>query len=190
MNGVRSRIQCRYKWNKFMKKKATLRSSYMDPRTKHWLVQKIQSLGFLTRDAVDWDYIAHLYGEKDQITPVDGENVWSSSDFKAVFEKMETEVRDYKKRRLVEVVDELDSLYGKFPNREDEQLTKNGTGHVQPPTGHGNNNSAYASERQLTGAESNHNDVDDATTIANAAVAAVATVNSEDVQQQEYSLWR
>ena len=190
MNGVRSRIQCRYKWNKLMKKKANLRSSYMDPRTKLWLVQKIQSLGFMTRDAIDWDYIVHLYGERDQINLEDGDKIWTSSDFKAVFDKMETEVRDYKKRRLVEIVDELYSLYGKFANGNNDHLQETTAGNGNTQGGHGDNSAAYASERQLTGTGSTNEDVDDATTIANAAVAAVATVNSDDVQQQEYSLWR
>ena len=36
-----------------------------------------------------------------------------------------------------------------------------------------------------------HDEEDDATSIANAAVAAVsASVNGDDTQQQEYSLWR
>jgi Myb-like DNA-binding protein REB1 len=194
MNGVRLRIQCRYKWNKLVKKKANLRTLYMDARTKLWLVRKMQSLGFATRDAVDWGYLAHLHRETRGGAAAGAgagagagdapEKLWDAADLKAAFEKMEPEVREHKKRPLAEVVAELEQLY-----------TQHGAASGAASAGGATGGAGGAPKRATLPAPyparlgSGQADIDDATSIANAAVAAVATVNA-DAQQQQYSLWR
>lgn len=209
MNGVRSRIQCRYKWNKLVKRASAARASYMSQNTRLWLFQRLQRLGFPTLESIDWDYIVHLYNEEqkhlnnpDEKKTESDEN-WIASDFKVGFEKMKSEIKDHRKMSLPEVLERLiDDFYirqGQAPPRSQNQEHHQQPQHHQhqvPLPMHGSQDvSHYSSTTRQVPSQSVQGHVqeeeDDATTIANAAVAAVsASVNGDDTQQQEYSLWR
>ncbi|RLV83309.1 DNA-binding protein REB1 [Meyerozyma sp. JA9] len=101
MNGIRSRIQCRYKWNKLLKRESSVRAASMDPHTKLWLFQKLQSLDFPTVESVDWQYLAQMYQDEQK----DGR--WASADFKFGFDKLKSEVKNHRKLPLSEILTRL-----------------------------------------------------------------------------------
>lgn len=101
MNGIRLRIQCRYKWNKLLKRESAHRAASMDPHTKLWLFQKLQSLDFPTVETVDWQYIAQMYQDEHK------DARWSSTDFKFGFEKLKNEVKNHRKLPLSEILTRL-----------------------------------------------------------------------------------
>lgn len=139
MNGMRSRIQCRYKWSKLLKKESQELSERGTAAMRQWLVRKLQTLGYERDEDVEWDYLAHVYGEETK------EKV-SSKEMERAFAKIRTEVTGHKKMSLREIVAELAS---EWERPEDKK--------------------------------------DDPASIANAAVAAIASGVAEP---QEYSLWR
>lgn len=113
MNGVRLRIQCRYKWNKLLKRELALRASAMDPHTKLWLLQKVQLLDFPTVDSIDWQYLAQMYQDEHK----DGR--WAGADFKFGFDRLKSEVKNHRKLPLADIVTRLISeLY----TREGQEL--------------------------------------------------------------------
>lgn len=168
MNGVRSRIQCRYKWNKLLRRESITRTELMDNDTKIWLVSRLLEANFPHLESIDWEYILHLYHEwiKDAKSK---DLLWTTTDLKVAFEKMKCKVKDHKNLSLHTVLTKiLLALY--------EETGTDSSGLVRTP--------------QLVKREKARN-VEQAESIANAAVAAVSTgVNDEDAQQQEYSLWR
>lgn len=206
MNGVRSRIQCRYKWNKLVKRASAERASYMSQDNKLWLLRKIQSLGFPTVDSIDWNYIVHLYDEESKNLS-DNENKsshhdnWGASDFKIGFEKMKSEIKDHRKLPLPDILQRLINdiciRHGRSPPTSDIHNEHQSQSHHQQanmiPLTSASGPMQFQSDRQshLTEMQNGVHDEDEATSIANAAVAAVsAGVHGDDAQPQEYSLWR
>lgn len=168
MNGVRSRIQCRYKWNKLLRRESLTRVELMDSDTKIWLISRLLEANFPQLEAIDWDYVLHLYHEWVK----DAKNkdlLWTTTDLKVSFEQMKSRVKDHKNLSLHTILTKiLLALYEE--------------------TGTDRNEVVCATElvKRETPRSQDH-----AESIANAAVAAVSTgVNEEDAQQQEYSLWR
>jgi len=92
MKGVRSRIQCRYKWNKLIKRESSLRATYMSFDTKMWLLYKLQH--YNTHEAIDWVLIARQYEEEFKHKREDDKYEWGVSDFKAGFDLMRSESGD------------------------------------------------------------------------------------------------
>ncbi|KAK6197994.1 uncharacterized protein RJT21DRAFT_131642 [Scheffersomyces amazonensis] len=187
MNGTRSRIQCRYKWTKLLKKDASEKSVFMPSETRLWLLQQIKDVNYANMDEIDWEALGNLYKE----LPKDSNNLddtmeWVASDFKTVFEKMRLEISNFRKMPLKQIITRLlDSNYKqmRIMRLAEEQLI------TKPP-------STTTSTNTSTSNNHNHNnnnrlDPNDPESIANAAVAAVSsTVSADDVQHQEYSLWR
>lgn len=93
MDGTRSRIQCRYKWNKLVKRESINRSSYMSLDTKLWLFQKLQKLNYNSIDEVDWSFVTKLYYDENK---QNSETPWLPSDFEFGFEKMKSIIKDHK----------------------------------------------------------------------------------------------
>ncbi|CUM68448.1 uncharacterized protein PRCAT00006172001 [Priceomyces carsonii] len=194
MNGVRSRIQCRYKWNKLLRRESAVRSSFMNEETRVWLLQKLLRLGFQTLETIDWDYIAHLYIEerKNANKKDETDDNWSSSDFKVVFEKMKSDLKDHKKLSLQSILQRLlDEYYGRSnlvePRAASNDLLEQHNDHSR--------GSPLIPLRISTNEVSSHlnsGNVDptDPTSIANAAVAAVSSGVDGENLQQDYSLWR
>lgn len=103
MGGLRLRIQCRYKWNKLLKREATLRALQMEADDRVWLITRLRELQFEDESQVEWDALALLHPK----------NFWTGLDFKVCFEKMRASVKDYKTKKMDEVCSILfNSLYG------------------------------------------------------------------------------
>lgn len=201
MDGIRSRIQCRYKWNKLIKRSSAQKASFMDTETRLWLLQKIQRLGFPSVDNIDWNYLLHLYMEEHKGLPHSGGRFGdklidiSASDFKMTLEKLVSDRKDLAKMSLPQLLDHLiNDLY--IEHDLVPTATQNGAqgAHSHP--------SSLPLHRQDVSSPSNYATADrhvqeqpmpddDATSIANAAVAAVSVgVNGDDPQTHEYNLWR
>lgn len=111
MNGTRSRIQCRYKWNKLVKRESIIRASLMDSNTKLWFFEKLKKLNYQKLQEVDWQLIAKLYDDEHS-EPQQSELAtnWLPSDFEHGFDKMKTVIRGYKKFSFEQLVDKLIDL--------------------------------------------------------------------------------
>ena len=179
MNGRRSRIQCRYKWNKLLRRESLSRVTMMDNSIKLWMLNRILESNVTDIDSIDWDYIVHMYHEmhkeKHKI-------LWTTADFKVAFEKMRGSAREYKNLSLHSTVTKLiDSLYQ--TNVQDENPSAS-TSHTPKPI------SSYEELRPKP-YDQHRSAEHEAALVANAAVAAVSsTVSAHDAQHQEYSLWR
>ncbi|RLV96650.1 RNA polymerase I termination factor [Spathaspora sp. JA1] len=168
MKGSRSRIQCRYKWAKLIKREANMRSSYMSEMTKSWLIRKVQQLNVDNIDAINWDYLVKLY---QQIKQDDEKYDWQAIDFKVGFEKLKMGIKDHRRINFKDLLDKLVERYNVVQD-DDDHISKK----LEP-------------RKSIKKTESTN--FDDPATIANAAVAAVsASVDEEDTKHQEYSLWR
>ncbi|KAI0461908.1 hypothetical protein LJB42_004512 [Komagataella kurtzmanii] len=97
INGTRSRIQCRYKWNKLLKRDATERALTIDAADRIWLLSRIKELGYTSAEMVDWNALSAFHGR----------NLWTAQDFKVCFERMRSTIRDVKKKRFEELIDLL-----------------------------------------------------------------------------------
>lgn len=165
MNGVRSRIQCRYKWNKLVRRDLLARVAMMGSSTKVWLLNCILDLEVPDQDAIDWEYIALSYhGDKEE----KGKNQWTAGDFQVAFEKLHNSVRDHKNLPLHSVISKLLGLVYQMPGPDEDQSVAT---ELRP--------------KEVSAAEQ------EAASVANATVASVSSrINGQDAQQQEYSLWR
>lgn len=206
MDGVRSRIQCRYKWNKLLKRESIARVSLMDPGTKVWLFNKIQDFEFPNTESIDWEYIVHLFHEEHKQNH-DGKRVeellWTAADFKVGFDKMKMSIKDHRKLPLAVLLEKLmDGVYGDqmMVDRHTTNAFSKANGlKKQPLRASGGKHEVSkkllplynSGEKGPKGLGPQSLVEDEATSIANAAVAAVsASVDEQDTQQQEYSLWR
>lgn len=97
MGGQRSRIQCRYKWNKLLKREAVARAKSMDTQDRIWLLTRLKDLGFENSEIVDWNVLASLHPK----------NLWSGPDLKMCFEKMRSSIREFRLKSLNEILDLL-----------------------------------------------------------------------------------
>lgn len=106
MGGIRSRIQCRYKWNKLLKREATSRASQIDLGDRIWLVSRIKDLGYTTSgQVIDWHLLATLYARAvaNGTAGHAGGEYWQGNDFKICFERMRSSIREFKKKKMDEV---------------------------------------------------------------------------------------
>lgn len=108
MEGKRSRIQCRYKWNKLMKRDASLRAQNIPFTDRVWMLNKLQELSFDPQDDVNWEALASLHPK----------NEWTANDFKTCYEKMKATVKDQKKKSMSEISHAL--LQGLVQESDDE----------------------------------------------------------------------
>lgn len=97
MGGSRSRIQCRYKWNKLLKKKAMNKIKSITEDDKRWILEKLRDMGFTEDSQVDWDELATLMPDQQ----------WSGTELKLCYEKLRTGVRFYKDRTINQICKEL-----------------------------------------------------------------------------------
>lgn len=160
MNGVRSRIQCRYKWNKLLKRESMSRITLMDNETRIWLLNRLLETNFPDADSIDWDYMLHMYYEehKDQKKDI----LWSATDLQVAFKKMKSSVKDNRSHPLHTVIAKLlsnliESSPGIAPPKQDRPLPV---------------------EDQA------------ASIANAAVAAVSTGVNEHDAHPQEYSLWR
>lgn len=170
MNGVRSRIQCRYKWNKLVRRELMERVKMMGSSTKIWLLNRLLDLNAPDESAVNWEYLSqsHHSENKDK-----GKPTWSGVDFQVAFEKLRSSVRDYKSLLFQTVISKLLGIVYLTPGPDEDQAQGElrSKGAVAP-------RAESAAEQEPA-------------SVANAAVAAVSFgVNGHDARHQEYSLWR
>ncbi|GME75367.1 unnamed protein product [Ambrosiozyma monospora] len=127
MGGSRSRIQCRYKWNKLLKRESSMRVRSMELDTKVWMLSRLREI--LKRDptvkTVDWDALASLH-------PTNGwPNSWSGSDFELCFERLKTSV-DTKGMTRLQAVENLLQAHSAVPYMEmlgqSQQVSTSSTG--------------------------------------------------------------
>lgn len=97
MGGTRSRIQCRYKWNKLVKKEAIAKIQSITETDKRWILEKLRDLGFTEDSQVDWEELATL---KPGIK-------WTGTELKLCYERMRSGVRYYKQKSINEISKEL-----------------------------------------------------------------------------------
>lgn len=97
MGGTRSRIQCRYKWNKLVKKEAIAKIQSIAEGDKRWILEKLRDLGFTEDSQVDWEELAALKpGVK-----------WTGTELKLCYERMRSGIRYYKQKSINEISKEL-----------------------------------------------------------------------------------
>lgn len=160
MGGTRSRIQCRYKWNKILKRDAMARAQTIDLNDRVWLLTKLQELRFLPESEIDWDALASLHPK----------NFWSGNDFKICYEKMRSSIRDFKKKNVVDISGSLLRDLVQDASRNNVELD------------------IPIALQQLQEQTSNvKQDDDNATNIASAAVN-VATNNQNN--NEDFNMWR
>ncbi|SCU78614.1 LANO_0A03466g1_1 [Lachancea nothofagi CBS 11611] len=97
MGGARSRIQCRYKWNKLLKKQAMSKIKNISEEDKTWILEKLRDMGFTEDSQVDWDELAILMPGRQ----------WSGTELKLCYEKLRTGVRYHKDRTINQICKEL-----------------------------------------------------------------------------------
>lgn len=97
MGKTRSRIQCRYKWNKILKNDAKLKISHM---TKNQLLKLFQIVKqFQSYSDIDWNLIVDEMDTK-----------WTSFELQLCFETWYKKVKDYKSKSVNELATELIKL--------------------------------------------------------------------------------
>ena len=103
MGGARSRIQCRYKWNKLVKKQALAKLQNITEDEKRWILEKLRDLGFTEDSQVDWDELAKMEpGSK-----------WTGLELKLCYERMRGTIRGTKDKNISEISQKLLELLDK-----------------------------------------------------------------------------
>ncbi|CCD22784.1 DNA-binding protein REB1 NDAI_0A06300 [Naumovozyma dairenensis CBS 421] len=97
MGGTRSRIQCRYKWNKLVRRDAINNLQHITNEEKRWLFGKILDLGFTEESQINWDELSNL---KPGIK-------WSGLELKLCYERSKKYVRDGKTKNVGDLCKEL-----------------------------------------------------------------------------------
>ncbi|CCE65670.1 hypothetical protein TPHA_0M00950 [Tetrapisispora phaffii CBS 4417] len=97
MGGTRSRIQCRYKWNKLMRKEALEKVDSMSGSDKKWILQKLADLGFTEDSQVDWEELAALKPDLNL----------NGSEVKLSYEKMRSKIKNIKDKTINDISKEL-----------------------------------------------------------------------------------
>lgn len=88
MGGTRSRIQCRYKWNKLVKREAIAKIQTVKDDDMLWIFEKLRDLGITEDSQVDWDELAALKpGMK-----------LNGLELKLCYERMKKKVKGYKQK--------------------------------------------------------------------------------------------
>ncbi len=97
MGGTRSRIQCRYKWNKFLKKEALVKVREMTSHEKFWILSKLRESNYESQSEVDWDNIASI----------DPRGIWCGKHLQVAFDQMVNMIKDHKKKSFQEILAQL-----------------------------------------------------------------------------------
>ncbi|CCH41364.1 hypothetical protein BN7_903 [Wickerhamomyces ciferrii] len=214
MGGTRSRIQCRYKWNKILKRDALARAQTIDINDRVWLLTKLQELRFLPESEIDWDALATIHPK----------NIWTGHDFKICYEKMRSSIRDFKKKTVLEITVILLQDLVQDANRNNvelelpvglQQLADQHQHQQQQHNQSQSSQSQPSQEQPLQAKQEQHetqqvpndpNDLtdpeksnepedpttrDETTNLANAAVNAVAEHgNNETNEDEAFNMWR
>lgn len=104
MGGARSRIQCRYKWNKLVKKEALERIENVSDEDKKSLLQKLKDLGIQDDSQLDWN-------ELPTMEDISWKGIWSGTELKLCYEKMRGKIKNSKSRSISDISKELLSSF-------------------------------------------------------------------------------
>lgn len=104
MDGTRSRIQCRYKWNKLVKRESVARIAYMEDDVKIWLFEKLKSMNINSQKEIDWVLLAKSLNEKFQLNDNDK---WLPTDLEFGFDKLRTIVKEHRMYSFPQLLDQL-----------------------------------------------------------------------------------
>ncbi|XDT40982.1 Myb-like domain profile [Nakaseomyces glabratus] len=93
MQGKRSRIQCRYKWNKMLKREASDRLDSRDEEDMKWLFRRIIQLEITDEKSLDWQELAES-NPSSEMTPLEAE---------VCYDKLKRLVKEIKNKNPTEV---------------------------------------------------------------------------------------
>lgn len=100
MGGIRLRIQCRYKWNKILKRRAHNRAALIGLADRVWMLLKVKELQYARVEDINWEQMARAYAHDHGDKGV----VWSLVDFQVCFDRMRQQIRDFKKKPMDDMV--------------------------------------------------------------------------------------
>ncbi|KAL3232255.1 DNA-binding protein REB1 [Nakaseomyces bracarensis] len=98
MGGARSRIQCRYKWNKMIKDEAINKVKGISLPEKKWLINNLKEHQYTHQSHIDWESIS-----KEQPGP--GE--WSALELRLCYEKSREPIKDIKNKTVTKICEEI-----------------------------------------------------------------------------------
>ncbi|RCK57472.1 DNA-binding protein REB1 [Candida viswanathii] len=120
MNGLRSRIQCRYKWKKIANEEVKHRVSKMPDSTIDWLLRKIKAIGYRSMNGIDWDGLTqHYFRDHSEEEVAQDPYKWGSFDFKEIAEQIRLQ---HKGVNFGELIDQLTD--GLVPRAEEYSLLR------------------------------------------------------------------
>ncbi|CAN6605244.1 hypothetical protein TRVA0_002S05336 [Trichomonascus vanleenenianus] len=94
MDGRRSRIQCRYKWNNLSKKLKTTKAEAMYPGDHIAMVMFIKNAGISQESEIDWHKLSEL----------EGQGIWTAKDFEDAFGRLRMQVPGWTAKSFHEIV--------------------------------------------------------------------------------------
>ncbi|CDK27590.1 unnamed protein product [Kuraishia capsulata CBS 1993] len=97
MGGTRSRIQCRYKWNKLLRREAAVRAKGIDINDRLWLLTRMKQELESGSEEIPWETLASMHDAQ----------TWTATDFKVCFEIMRSSIRDFRRKSQAEILDLL-----------------------------------------------------------------------------------
>ncbi|EJS44304.1 YDR026C [Saccharomyces arboricola H-6] len=97
MSGTRSRIQCRYKWNKLVTDQAAKSMLSTSLSEKKWLLKQLKQLPELAYLNIDWDSLAASKPG----------SPWTGLELRLCYEQMRERVQDHKERSTADVINLL-----------------------------------------------------------------------------------
>ena len=105
MGGTRSRIQCRYKWNKLMRREALYRIEFFTAGERDWLLRKIIELGYPDEKQINWDNLSEIVEASGSKTK------WTPLELKLFFEKSKKPIKHHRDKTLTELCQEMIAYY-------------------------------------------------------------------------------
>ncbi|CAI4334884.1 CQI_4a_G0009140.mRNA.1.CDS.1 [Saccharomyces cerevisiae] len=97
MSGTRSRIQCRYKWNKLVTDEAARSMLSIPVSERKWLLERLKQLPKTSYSNIDWDSIATSKPGYPR----------TGLELRLCYEQMREKIHDFKGRSTAEIIDSL-----------------------------------------------------------------------------------
>lgn len=122
MNGLRSRIQCRYKWKRIANDEVKHRVSKMPDSTIDWLLRKIKSIGYKSPNGIDWDGVTqHYFRDHTEEEVAQDPYKWGSFDFKEIMDQIR---KQHKDENFGDMIDQLTGG-SEYPQPDEYSLLRN-----------------------------------------------------------------
>lgn len=97
MSGTRSRIQCRYKWNKLVTDEAARSMLSIPVSERKWLLERLKQLPKTSYSNIDWNSIATYKPGYPR----------TGLELRLCYEQMREKIHDFKGRSTAEIIDSL-----------------------------------------------------------------------------------